>query len=480
MGDPHAVTPDLIAPSDRSCGIDGAYGGPPGHRSAVVVAVLLAVSVAAGWHIVATADGFLLNNYPFFSPDSYDWVVEGAYLVRMLGTAPPAQPLLTGRNPVFVAVMALDALLGQRGLVFAVVSAAAVFATGWMLIGHLGRFRHPTAAAFSFLIIVLLAQVNFLRAYVLADSLCMALTIAAFLATLRAAREAGGWRWVATAAGLTALAGLTQEYGVFAPGVAGAVAATQALRRGERAVALRMAVIGGAAAVPVVVGYRLWFGFLPHQTRPDHFGLVRMVPDMIPFYLEAWTYTFLPLAPLLLVTWRRRIVGRALDDTMTVAAWIVSLAFMILCLLLQWPSNRFTGFFWPILVLALFRTVSARSGETPRQVVDLAVVLVAAGVLLQTLFVNPAIPQFPYFSTLALDPDRSWLVQFVRARPLDRMELEARCGSRATLCAAARPLAGGSPYQQRISTFYEWLMLDRSGSPDATSTALPPHVGPAP
>lgn len=435
-------------------------------RSSAVVLVLLVVSVAAGWHIIACADGLLINNYPFLSPDSYDWIVEGAYLERMLGAAPPAQPLSTGRNPVFVAVMALDAWFGQRGVVFGVVSAAAVFATGWLLIGHLGRFRHPAAAQLSFLAIVLLAQVNFLRAYVLADSLCLALSVAAFLATLRAVPESGGWPWVAAAIAFTTAAGLTQEDGVLAPAAACAVAGTKALLRGERAVLWRMATIAAVAAALVVAGYRLWFGFLPHQSRPDHLELLRMAWTLLPFYAEAWTYTFVPLVPLLLAIRWRGILREVRADTMTAAAWICAVAFLGLCLIYQWRSLRFTGLLWPFLILALFRTVGPRNAGRARLMPDLAAHLAAAAVLVQRLFVNPALPNQPDLRTLTVDSERSWFVQFVRSRPLDRMDLEARCGSRATVCAAARPLAGGSAYQQRISIFYEWLILGRPLPPD--------------
>ena len=54
---------------------------------------LLAASLAIGWQIVRTADGFLLNNYPFLSSDSFDWILEGVYLARALTGAWPERPL---------------------------------------------------------------------------------------------------------------------------------------------------------------------------------------------------------------------------------------------------------------------------------------------------------------------------------------------------------------------------------------------------
>ena len=169
--------------------------------AAVPIASLVLAAVAVGWHTVALAAGYLLNNYPFLSPDSYDWILEGVYLTRMLTGPAPATPLPVGRSPVFVLLMAMDAALGQRGWVFAAVSAATLLGTGWLLLPHWGRFRYATAVALSGLVLVLVAPVNFLRFYVLSDTLCVALSIAAFLLMFRASDEQGG-SWSSLLAGV--------------------------------------------------------------------------------------------------------------------------------------------------------------------------------------------------------------------------------------------------------------------------------------
>jgi hypothetical protein len=430
-----------------------------------VLAALLVASLAWAGHIVATADGLLLNNYPFLSPDSYDWIVEGAYLARMLGGERPERPLPRGRSPVFVGVMALDALLGQRGIVFAVVSAAAIFATGALLVGHIGSFRYQTAAAVAFLAVTFLAQVNFLLPFVLADSLCVALSIAAFRAMLRAGEGGGGRGGAATAAALTALAGLTQPFGVLAPIVASAVIWMKATFRGDGAVLWRLPCIVAVAGGLVLAGRGLWFSYLPHEHTHRNFYLLRLTTDMIPFYLGAWSYAFLPLLPLALAAGRRRVLRNMVTDTMTVAAWVFALAFMVLCQLFDWPSIRFTSFFWPVLVLALFRTVGARDRVRGHRAADLAVQAAAILAVVQMLLLTPAIANRPSLGSVVIQPGRSWLILFVQARPLDRMDLAARCGDRATLCPASRPLAGGSRYQQMNAAFYEWLMLGRSRPP---------------
>jgi hypothetical protein len=65
---------------------------------AIPIVVLILAAGAAGWHTVVLAAGYLLNNYPFLSPDSYDWILEGVYLTRMLTGSKPATPLPMGRS----------------------------------------------------------------------------------------------------------------------------------------------------------------------------------------------------------------------------------------------------------------------------------------------------------------------------------------------------------------------------------------------
>jgi hypothetical protein len=451
---PAAASPAGAGPADPG-------PGPGMRRPPVVTWALLAVSLATGWHIARTAAGLLLNNYPFMTSDSFDWILEGLFLARAITGDRPERPLPAGRNPVFVVVMTLDALLGQRGLVFALVTATAVFFIGWLLVAHLGRFRHPAGAAAAFLVITFLAQVNNLHPYILADLSCTALSVGAFLAVLRATQAtAGQWRWAAGAAVLTALAGLTQEYGILTPAVAAAVAGITALRRGRRDAAGLGVGLLITAAIAIVAGYALWYGLLPHEGRRNPWGYLGPAPSLVRFYLEVWAYVMLPLVPLVAVI-RRADLRRAGADAMTMAAGGSVLAFVGLCLIYNWPSTRYTAFFWPYLVLALFRTIgSGPEAAAPRRAV-VAAYAAGALVLIQTLLVTPAVPELPRFRSLALDPGRSWLVQFVRAEPVDRMELSARCGSRSTLCPEALSLRPATPFQKRIMAYYEWLVLGR-------------------
>ena len=67
-------------------------------RAAIPIASLVLAAVAVGWHTIALAAGYLLNNYPFLSPDSYDWILEGVYLTRML-TGPHSRSAVANASP---------------------------------------------------------------------------------------------------------------------------------------------------------------------------------------------------------------------------------------------------------------------------------------------------------------------------------------------------------------------------------------------
>ena len=86
--------------------------------------------------------------------------------------------------------------------------------------------------------------------------------------------------------------------------------------------------------------------------------------------------------------------------------------------------------------------------------------------ILQSVVVTPTSYINPALTRQALAPQRSWLLEFVRSTPADRMDLAARCGSRAALCPAARRLSEGSPYQQELAEYYQRLMLDRDAATD--------------
>ncbi|MGH7335497.1 MAG: hypothetical protein ACREKS_22685 [Candidatus Rokuibacteriota bacterium] len=318
--------------------------------------------------------------------------------------------------------------------------------------------------ALSGLALVLVAPVNSLRFYVLSDTLCVTLSIAAFLLMFRASDKQGG-SWPSPAAGATtALAGLTQGYGVLAPGIAAAVIGMRALRHRQDAVALRVALVWLGAVGAVAGGRQLWFSFLPHQRQPLQLERLALTTDMITFYLETWGYLFLPLT-LPLLTIRIRQLRHAARNPLTLAAWATTGVFALLCIAYQWRSARFTAFFWPFLVLAILRTAGVDQGP-PRRGPAVAVALAAAVVLLQSMVVTPTSYINPALTRQSVAPDRSWLLAFFRGRPADRMDLAARCGSRAALCSAARPLSGGSPYQQELARYYQRLMLGPGGAPD--------------
>ena len=81
-----------------------------------------------GAQFVYLANGDVINNYPFISPDGFDWYTEGVYVTQLFsGATLPELPVL--RPPFFVFVTAVDFIFGNKGLVLAILYGVATFYT---------------------------------------------------------------------------------------------------------------------------------------------------------------------------------------------------------------------------------------------------------------------------------------------------------------------------------------------------------------
>lgn len=78
------------------------------------------------------SNGYVINQYPFISPDGFDWITEGLYLSEAMkgnlyeGVLPVARP------PFFVFITAIDSLLGQTGTFIWLMNSIAFFVTGYL------------------------------------------------------------------------------------------------------------------------------------------------------------------------------------------------------------------------------------------------------------------------------------------------------------------------------------------------------------
>src|SRR3989339_1345220 len=177
-----------------------------------IFVVLFATNFGA--QFVFLAHGDVINNYPFISPDGFDWYTEGIYLTQFFsGVTLPELPVL--RPPLFVFLTALDFILGNKGFVIAIVYAFSIFCTYFCSL-KLVDVMHGRAEKNSWYIVPLaisatIYPLNFFKPFLLADSLAVALSLASVLLLVKHYTSSEKHH-LALSSTLAILAGLTQTY----------------------------------------------------------------------------------------------------------------------------------------------------------------------------------------------------------------------------------------------------------------------------
>lgn len=406
--------------------------------------ILGTVTLAYGLLLVRLTGGNdFFNSYPFITDDGFDWLYQGLSLsARLAGQAVPPLPVL--RDPGFVLVTALDTVLRTKGLLVLLTLAASLFAANAFLLLILERCAVSRAVSLALLVITLASPLFYFRLFVLSDPLAVALMCGSAWAMVLYLLS-NGRRHLVLSAAFAITGALTQTYAAI-PFLCGAAIATFARRkqRGEWKWPLVALLVSA-----VLIGFlkMAWKTALPHESQPKTFGLLQPSLDMWNFYLDLWTLTFAPLAPVLLVAVLRwRLQGSPRASAVLFLASVVAV-FAGLTFVYQWREARFTFIYYPLVPMLLGVLSGPGNG---RLKLSLTAASLASAVLVLTLgwVWLPANPWEPKLETLAFAPERSWAVLALHAKPVDRMSLAA---------PQARISDDLSPYAKRIHR--EYLLL---------------------
>jgi hypothetical protein len=438
--------------------------------------------IAAGF--VALAQFFLMfhslgaglvSSYPGIEYDGFDWVTQGLY-VRALLSGHVGFPLLFLRSPMFVLVTALDALCGSTGVVVLAVLCLAHFVSLTALLAiwrRLGASPGVRAALFA---IAALSPYAYFRGYILADPLA----IAGMLASLRfllAWFQDGDERMFRAAAATGLFAGLTQLYGILPFLTGAALAWCDDLRR-RRSGWPRVLFTAGVALLGAAI-LAAWNAAIPHQDVPTQFGLLRPTLDMAGFYANVWAWYFGFLAPVLFVLLLTAGSRPSRPSPAVVHLMATTVLFVVLLFFYQSDEARFSWYYFP-LVLCLVAAGLARLERIGRG--GLGRLAVAASALLlvgQSLLVSPPDYWQPQVADARFDPGETWLAVFLRAPPVDRLDLAGRCGAPGRWCAQARLPVAVEQDERRVLSDYLRLRLRLAGlpEPDAAAAAAPAAEG---
>jgi hypothetical protein len=433
------------------------------------LAFVFCFSVLCGFQVIFLSAGNLINNYPFMGPDSYDWYVEGIYLVELFGDE-PLPNLFVLRPPVFVLVCALDYLLWGSGYVVGTLLGLCIFGTYALCLALveraqkvaatntviqdslsviMGRVKqHPEGWSAPILAIALtLAPINFFTPFVYADRLASFLSLLSIYLLICWHEKKLGWiPMLATI--IAVIAGLTQIYAAIPFAIAITMISLNRIRSLDGRhyfQALTGPVLSIAIVGCLIIGASLaWRFSIPHSITPTNFGLIRFDFEMLRFYKHTWGFYILPIALIVILLGRPTVALLRASYVLQIALG-VSITMMGLLLLYHWEEARFTYYFFPWLMIFLCAFFSARNS-------------LSVGIIVIFLLVYSAlVPQnywIPQPRTLELNLRQSWIGDFALAQSVDRGldKCEANC------LANNLFIASSEGYTQRMMGIYLQLM----------------------
>lgn len=440
-------------------------------RLEVWVAIGLALFHAALMSRLWVGDFF--NSYHYISDDGFDWITQGVAFNQLItGQDGASWPVL--RQPVFVMVAALDNIMGNYGFAFLIVQAAAVGVTAYLI----GTFARQQNLAKWSAVTVMLAWYFFIfgfyRLWVLSDTLAAALMTASVLMVIKRVDHLDGdtslgvlvQRYVPVVL-VTALAGLTQTYGLIPFMVVCGIYTLGALlgRKGAVAIATPVA-LALAASACVFGGQALWGAIIPHDSVPTQFGLLQLSGAMAGFYFNVWLLVYAPLLPVMVFAGYRKLQTRTWPSLRELALISVVAAFAMLSFIYQWPESRLTFMYFPVVCLAIIALCSRPDAIEQRRE-SWPLVASAVATIVIGLCVVPGDFWRPNMSQARLDPRGSWLANALRDEPQDRYFLQTMCSGMSDVCSKAVFEAQSSPYRTMMFNEYRRRM---SGQPQAVQT----------
>ncbi|MBT8544359.1 hypothetical protein G6730_05155 [Polynucleobacter paneuropaeus] len=356
--------------------------------------------------------GDILNHYPFISPDGFDWYLEGAYLTKLMGgNSMPDLPVL--RPPIFVMITALDYFFGEQGLVIAIVAGLTIFGTYYFLVKIINAVDSTDGRsswyAIPISIYACIYPINFIKPFILADSLAITFALASIYYFLRYHEKTNSRGYLISSAVLTSIGGLTQTYALLPFLVACSIAILFNLsRRNKDIVEYLFSIV--FVAITYILAIYIWRVSIPHKTTPENFTLLKLTGDMFGFYVKTWSFYFFPLILFFIFSRSHMVILNCKNFCLV---FFLSLTTILAFLLFfyQWPDARFTYYLWPWVLISFFTVVHFRRNFG---------LLFATFLIFSMIFLTPASYWGPSWDSVRVSVAHNWLGEYFSSHRVDR------------------------------------------------------------
>jgi SAM-dependent methyltransferase len=399
--------------------------------------------------------GDFLNSYVFISPDGYDYIFEGLALKQLLlGINNAPWPIL--RNPGFVFVTFLDALLNANGKVIIGVQGVAIFTilTSLAWIGK--RYGHAPIVILACLFGLSFMPLGYFYFWVLSDTLCMALMMVS-VALLIYFNDSQKKLFLMLAFIFSLAAGLTQTYGMIPFVILTSLLFLDYVIH-NRNPRWQLLFAGIVSIVLWGILQKTWEIIIPHLDRPQNFELLDLGIGMATFYYNVWGFTLLPLVPVILIMLVKSLSSGFDLQAMWLKLGVVILFFVSLTFFYQWKDTRFTFIYIPLVFTMLFSIIP--KARPSQQFNWFGVFIAISGIIygLVGFMIAPVSYWGPELSTLKITPYETWINQAWLAVPNDRFQLVKNCNNLYSFCEQAM-VSTTQPYENKILTAYKTARL---------------------
>jgi hypothetical protein len=367
-------------------------------------------SFLLGAKFVYLANGDVVNHYPYISPDGFDWYTEGVYLVKLFGGASlPELPVL--RPPLFVFVTAADYVAGSQGWVLAGILGLSTFYTYYFSLKIVDLVYEVNEKKSSFIVPLLIGTtiypLNFIKPFILADSLAISLSLASVFLIIKYHIESKKYLLVLSIA-IAIFAGTTQTYALIPYFISCFIAFVLNIqKRKNLAIKYFFAII--TVTFLFILLSATWRFVMPHASTPQNFVLLKFNTNMLDFYLNTWGFYFLPLILFFLIY---RGYNFSIKSNIVVqSSMVIFCIFSLLCFFYQWPEARFTYYLWPWLLILFFSIVRIYShrGEFLLSIFMFAMVIMV-----------PLNYWIPSLQSVRVSMLNNWVGDYFSATPIDR------------------------------------------------------------
>jgi len=382
------------------------------NRRLIFNLAVLIFGVAFGFKFYLLCNGDVLNHYPLISPDGFDWYTEGTYLFKGFFVENlPSLPVL--RPPFFVFITFLDYLAGSRGLILAILFSLSIVMTYFFMLWIIDKGRvdknKDTWFLFPLAISITIYPINFIKGYLLSDSIAVCLSLFSVFILIKYFDENKTYLLVISSL-IALFAGLTQTYALLPYSIFIVMRLINVYKTNKLNSLVLITNLFFIFVVFIFLSY-FWRHILNHDSTPQNFELLKLGFGMLGFYLNTWGYYFMPFAiSFFAIKCHNNKPIKTQFVLLSSAAVTFILGFM--CFIYQWPESRFTYYFWPWALIAFFLLMKpVDEGK--------ASVLLGALMLFMT-FLSPDSPWQPSLKSLSFNYHKPWVMSYFRSQSVDR------------------------------------------------------------